>query len=298
MSRGQGGSGGGGGSAPSAPSGSSAPSASSAPSKPAAPSQSSAPSPSSAPSQASASTPSKASAPSQPAPSSQASAPAPSSAPSASNANRGAGQQSASPSPASKPVSRGDLNPQGQTAGRDAKAQGVSQTSSASPKQGQSASNQISRTDGGRTSEMTYSADQMKNPRQTPEGRSADAKARSGTFAETGRDASHRHSLSGNAPAGDKGNLYAGNSIQNRAGGTKHAMEKDRDAQVKADPSVSVKERSTMLQKDGSGKPIAEKVEQSTYRDGKATGEKREVIFGNFSSSSSRHADAAKAQGQ
>jgi hypothetical protein len=162
----------------------------------------------------------------------------------------------------------------------------------------QASSNQITRSDGGRTTEMTYSADQMKNPRQTPEGRSADAKARSGTFAETGRDASHRHSLSGNAPAGDKGNMYAGNSIQNRAGGTKQEMERDRDAQVKADPSVSVKERSTMLQKDGSGQPIGEKVEQSTYRDGKMTGEKREVIFGNFPSSSSRHADAAKAQGQ
>jgi hypothetical protein len=145
---------------------------------------------------------------------------------------------------------------------------------------------------------MTYSADQMKNPRQTPEGRSADAKARSGTFAETGKDASHRHSLSGNAPAGDKANQYAGNSMQNRPGGTKFAMERDRDAQVKADPSVSIKERSTMLYKEEGGKPIGEKVEHEMYRDGKATGEKREMIFGNFSSSSSRHADAAKAQGQ
>jgi hypothetical protein len=145
---------------------------------------------------------------------------------------------------------------------------------------------------------MTYSADQMKNPRQTPEGRSADAKARSGVYAETGKDASHRHSLSGNAPAGDKANQYAGNSMQNRPGGTKFAMERDRDAQVKADPSVSIKERSTMLYKEEGGKPIGEKVEHEMYRDGKATGEKREMIFGNFSSSSSRHADAAKAQGQ
>jgi hypothetical protein len=162
----------------------------------------------------------------------------------------------------------------------------------------QATSNQIKRSDGGRTSEMTYSADQMKNPRQTPEGRSADARARAGTFAETGRDAAHRHSLSGNAPAGDKGNLYAGNSIQNRAGGTKQAMESARDEQVKADPSVSVRERSTMLHKEGGGKPIGEKVEQSTQRDGRPTGEKREVIFGNFPSSSSRYVDAAKSQGQ
>jgi hypothetical protein len=53
-----------------------------------------------------------------------------------------------------------------------------------------------------------------------------------------------------------------------------------------------------MLHKEGGGKPIGEKVEQSTQRDGRPTGEKREVIFGNFPSSSSRYADAAKSQGQ
>jgi hypothetical protein len=62
---------------------------------------------------------------------------APSAGPSSQKVGRSAAQQSASPSPASKPVSRGDLNPQAQSAaqsaGRDLKSQGVAQTNSTAP---------------------------------------------------------------------------------------------------------------------------------------------------------------------
>ena len=68
---------------------------------------------------------------------SQSSAPAPSAGPSSPKLGRSGAQQNASPSPTSKPVSRGDLNPQAQSAaqsaGRDLKSQGVAQTNSTAP---------------------------------------------------------------------------------------------------------------------------------------------------------------------
>jgi hypothetical protein len=65
---------------------------------------------------------------------SQSSGAAPSAGPSSPKLGRSGAQQNASPSPASKPVSRGDLNPKAdsaaQSAGRDLHSKGVAQADS------------------------------------------------------------------------------------------------------------------------------------------------------------------------
>jgi hypothetical protein len=152
------------------------------------------------------------------------------------------------------------------------------------------------------SSEMTYDRDNMKNARSTPDGRKADQESRKGIYSETGRDAAHAHSLSGNADPGDRDNLYAGNSIQNRSGGAKAQIERERDKAIRDGSATSVHEKSDRiysLDRQGYEKraPIAEKVTQ-TYNRPDGNSETREVYLGNFSSSTSRYADARAAKGE
>jgi hypothetical protein len=149
---------------------------------------------------------------------------------------------------------------------------------------------------------MTYDRENMKNARSTPEGQKADREARKGIYPETGRDAAHAHSVSGNADPSDRENIYAGNSIQNRSGGTKAQFERERDKAVRDGSATSVNEKSERiysLDKPGyeNRTPIAEKVTHTYNRpDGKS--ESSTVYFGNFPSSTSRYADAQAAKGE
>jgi hypothetical protein len=151
------------------------------------------------------------------------------------------------------------------------------------------------------TSEMTISKANLSNPRNTPAGAAADRATRS-VSKGTGQDAAHRHSLSTNADPKDAKNVFIGNSMQNRAGGTKSLVEQRRNATLRQDDSKSLSERSDLIYSPnragyGNNKPIAEKVTHTWSKDGKTTGQNA-VYFGNFSSSSSRYADGQKAAGK
>jgi hypothetical protein len=148
---------------------------------------------------------------------------------------------------------------------------------------------------------MTYDRDNMKNPRSTPEGRKADSQVRAGTYSETGRDAGHRHGLSGNAPPEDRGNVYPQNTIQNRAGGTKRLEEETRDKAIRNGSATSITEESKLIRSDREGYgdrvPAAEKVTH-TYTSLEGEKSTRTVYFANTPSSSSRYADAQAKKGE
>jgi hypothetical protein len=150
---------------------------------------------------------------------------------------------------------------------------------------------------------MTYDQGNQRNSRASGEGARADSRVRRGTFESTGRDAGHRHGLSGNAPPDNHANVFPANSIQNRQGGTKALLEQQRDRIIREQAGVAIREESTLVFQPGRKNfgdrvPIAEVVGHSVYSAGRPTGVHREVIFGNFESSASRHSDAQRAVGK
>ena len=151
-------------------------------------------------------------------------------------------------------------------------------------------------------SNASYTAASQNNARKTPEGRAVDKKVRSALSAKTGRDASHAHSLSGGFNPGDTRNLYLGNSLQNRAGGTKAYVERQRDRAVANDPSLRIDETSVRRFKPGAQgldkrTPISETVTHQHVKDGEVS-PKRSVTFANTSSLGSRYVDQQRAAGK